>query len=276
MRKTTTDHFVKLSIALMICASSVSGLQAQSKSVPQGKSGPADKSEKSVPFGKSAPPGKEGTARNVKTRAIPLVIVRPLPGLADFGGYTGGLTGRTFGRTTPPSTLSPEARNRMLRESGYDFSPPSLPREFRLSPSEPIVSSSAYLFFTGKAEFNAANNTLYMELPASYPARFGLPGFPEWGSASGGPQPDPPGIVGVLVRMEPRSHYIVDFSASADRATAYYVTVTGVEGSGRFERGAGAQHVMAVLESNAGGYVRIGFWSNDSFSFHNVVVTKVD
>ncbi|HKR61595.1 MAG TPA: hypothetical protein VJS64_18050 [Pyrinomonadaceae bacterium] len=274
MRKTKTYRFVRLPFAFMfLCSLWVSGLQAQSKSVPPGKSGQADKS---VPLSKSAPPGKEGAARNVKTRSIPFVVVRPLPSLTDFPGYTGGLEGRGFRRTAPPGALSSDARSRMLRDAGYDFAPPSMPREIRLSPSNPIVSSSAYLFFSGKAEFNAVSDTLFMDVPQSVIPGFSFPGSPQWGEASGGPQPDPPGIVGVLLRMEPRSRYLADFSASSEQAQAYYVTVTGVEGSGRFERGSGAQHVLAVLESNAGGYVRIGFFGYKAFSFHNVVVTKLD
>jgi len=222
------------------------------------------------------PLGKEDSKRSVKTRgAIPLVVVRPLPSLADVPGYR-GLGGRGLRSTTPPGALSPDTRSRMLRDSGYDFTPPRLPREVRLSPSDPIESSSAYLFFTGDAEFHSASDTLNIRVRESVVPRFSVPFFPDWGSASGGPQPDPPGIVGVLVRMEPRSRYLADFSASSEQSTAYHVTVTGVEGSGRFERGSGAQHVLAVLESNEGGYVRIGFWGDHSFSFHSVTITKLD
>lgn len=256
MRKTMTYNFVWFGIGFALVAGvCLSNAAAQSKTLPLGKDAPG---------------------RNIKTRAIPLVVVRPLPTLADIPGFGGALEGRGFRRTTPPAALSPDVRTRMLRDSGFDFKPGPLPREVRLSPHDPIASSSAYLFFRGDVEYNAASDSLFLNIVESPFPRFGIPGLPDWGSASGGPQPDPPGIVGVLLRLEPRARYLADFTASSDQATSYHVTVTGVEGSGRFERAAGTQHVLAVLESNEGGYARIGFWCGRSFTFHNVVISRID
>jgi hypothetical protein len=153
--------------------------------------------------------------------------------------------------------------------------PRSAPNQFRLSPREPYVSSSAYLFFSGETEFNASGDSLVLHiernLPGPVPRIPGLGPIGGWDSA--GPQPDPP-IVGVLIRMDPRSQYVADFSVSSDAATTYRLSATGAEGSGSFPKAAGGQHVMIVLDSSEGGYVRLSFWADRSFTFHNVVLSK--
>lgn len=206
--------------------------------------------------------------------SIPFVRVKPQPAMADFPGFTGGRVGS--GIASPPAALSPDKRSSMLRESGIEVRPGSAPGEFRLSPREPYVSSSAYLFFKGDTEFNASGDSLVISI--KQPVRIPGPilGLGESGWVTAGPQPDPPGFVGVLVRMDPRSRYLVDFSVSSSVANNYNMTVTGAGGSGTFNREAGGQHVLVGLESAEGGYVRINFSASISFTFHNVVVTKLD
>jgi hypothetical protein len=224
-------------------------------------------------------PGKGigGPSRLPSARpSIPMIRVKGRPVMADFPGFTGGRgVGSKVG--SPPAALPPDKRVSMLRESGIDVRPESAPREFRLSPRGPYVSSSAYLFFKGETEFNASGDSLLISIAAPVPVpRVNIPGLGDWNWASGGPQPDPPGFVGVLVRMDPRSRYLIDFSVSSDVANVYGMTVTGAEGSGTFSHEAGGKHVLVGLESADGGYVRINFSAQSSFTFHNVVVTKLD
>lgn len=208
--------------------------------------------------------------------AIPMVRVKGRPAMADFPGFIGG-SRSNIKVTSPPAALSPDSRARMLSESGIDVRPQSAPREFRLSPREPYASSSAYLFFKGETEFNASGDSLLISIAPVVPApRVTVPGLGDWNWASGGPQPDPPGFVGVLVRMDPRSRFLVDFSVSSDVANIYNMTATGADGSGSFSKDAGGQHVLVGLDSTEGGYVRINFSARSSFTFHNVVVTKLD
>jgi len=76
--------------------------------------------------------------------------------------------------------------------------------------------------------------------------------------------------------MDPRSRYLADFSVSAEAPTNYHLTVSGAEGSGDFSRDAGGQHVAVVIESTEGSAAQIHLWCSRSFTFHNVVVTKLD
>ena len=208
--------------------------------------------------------------------AIPLIRVKGRPSIADFPGFI-GIRGVGSKVGSPPAAISPDKRVSMLRESGIDVRPESAPREFRLSPREPYASSSAYLFFKGETEFNASGDSLLINIAAATPVpRVTIPGLGDWNWASGGPQPDPPGFVGVLVRMDPRSRYFVDFSVSSNVANVYGMTVSGADGSGNFSKEAGGQHVLVGLESAEGGYVRINFSAQSSFTFHSVVVTKLD
>jgi hypothetical protein len=245
-------------VVILVAAFMVGYAQAQDKRVP----------------GPKARPGQP--AKGLGT--IPLVRVKTRAAMGDLPGFAKRSGRQPVSRPTlPPSALSQDVRVSMLRESGIDVRPVSAPREFRLSPRQPYVSSSAYLFFNGDAEFNASSDSLLMhieETPAIPAPR--IPGFGESGWASGGPQPDPPAIVGVLIRMDPRSRYMADFSVSAETPTNYHLTVTGAEGSGDFARDAGGRHIVVVLESTEEGYARINFWGDRSYTFHNVVVTKLD
>jgi hypothetical protein len=228
---------------------------------------------------KRVPGAKGGLGQPAKGRGtIPLVRVKARPAMGELPGFAGRSGRRSLARpTSPPAALSSDLRMRLLRESGIDFTPPNAPHEFRLSPRQPYVSSSAYLFFSGEVEFNASGDSLLLSIEETVPIPApSIPGLGESGWASGGPQPDPPGIVGVLVRMEPRSRYLADFSVSANAVTNYHLTVTGAEGSGNFAREAGGQHVLVALDSPEGGYVRINFSSGRSFTFHSVVITKLD
>jgi hypothetical protein len=195
--------------------------------------------------------------------------------MADFPDFRGG---RRAGAsvTSAPAALTPDKRLRLLKESGIDVRPQSAPLEFHLSPREPYASSSAYLFFQGETEFNASGNSLFIRMRGYVPSpRVVVPGLGDWEWASGGPQPDPPGFVGVLVRMDPRSRYLADFSVSANAANIYQMTVSGADGSGTFNQDAGGQHILLGLEATEGGYVRINLSAQGSFTFHNVVVTKL-
>ncbi|HEY8224993.1 MAG TPA: hypothetical protein VIG25_06940, partial [Pyrinomonadaceae bacterium] len=153
--------------------------------------------------------------------------------------------------------------------------PPSTPDEFRLSPRQPYTSSVAYLFFSGNTEFNASSDTLllYNDEVVGPEPRF--PSFPYSDWVSAGPQPDPPAVVSVLVRMEARSRYLADFSVSSDGAATYQVTVTGAEGAGTFSRESGGQHILVALEASTTGYVRINLSASRTVVFHNVVVTRI-
>jgi hypothetical protein len=226
---------------------------------------------------KAKPVEKVGPQRPVKDRAaIPLVRVQPRPIAGDFPGFP---ERRSPLRTiTAPSALSSSQRESLLRESGFDLRPVSAPAEFRLSPRQPYVSSSAYLFFSGNTEFNAAADSLLLHIETRLPSPAPrIPGFgPIGGWDSASPVADPPTIVGVLVRVDPRSRYVADFSVSSDAANTYRLTATGAGGSGNFPKEAGGQHVIVVLDSSEGGYVVLNFWAERSFTFHNVLVTKFD
>jgi hypothetical protein len=181
------------------------------------------------------------------------------------------------GPLVAPPALTPDSRTRLLRESGIAVGPVSAPAEFRLSPQRPYVSSSAYLFFNSALEFNAADDSLVMRAVAT---RLDIP---DWTGA--GTRVQNPSILGVLIRMDPGSRYIADFSLSSDHTTTYEISVTGAEGTGTFLRERGAHHVFALLQSTAGGYARLNLWGRATafgaelplkFTFHNVVVTKLD
>ena len=195
------------------------------------------------------------------------------------------LEGTPFRRATSgdvrlaPPALNGDARTRMLRESGIEIRPASAPSEFRLSPQKPYVSSSAYLFFNSGIQFNAADDSLVL--------RSVVPtvGIPDWRWPGRGESESAlPSILGVLIRMDPGSRYLADFSVSSESPTTYELTVTGGEGAGTFPREAGAHHVLALLQSESGGYVRLNLWgkrtsvftSGNTFTFHNVVVAKLD
>ena len=222
-------------------------------------------------------PGVGDAGRPPGTRpSIPLVRVKGQPAMNDFPGFGGSRSGARV--ASPPAVLSPDQRTRLLRESGVDVRPESTPREFRLSPRAPYASSSAYLYFQGNVEFNASGDSLLLHIvERGLPSpRIVIPGIGETRWDSAGPQPDPPGFVGLLVRMDPRSRYLADFSVSADRDNNYQLTATGAEGTGNFGRAAGGQHLLVALESTDGGYVRIALTATSAFTFHNVVVTKLD
>ena len=220
-------------------------------------------------------------SQSSKKREIPLVRVTPHASVGELPRLRGPSSSRGFTRDArlllPPKAYSAGDRAKLLRDSGIAVTNVSAPDEFKLSPRQPYISSSAYLYFSGEVEFNAFVDSLLVQVdyvpPVPTPR---ITGLGEWGWASGGPQPDPPGLVGVLVRMEPRTRYLADFSVSSDAATNYGLTVTGASGSGTFPFEAGGQHVLVALESSSGGYVRLNFSANRSFLFHNVLVTKLD
>jgi hypothetical protein len=211
---------------------------------------------------------------------IPLVRVTTRPTVGDLSRLPGGSSRRATRldvRVPPaPAPLPLGDKVKLLRENGINVTPPSTPNEFRLSPRAPYVSASAYLFFSGDVEFNASADSLSLEIQTSLTIpRPHLPGLGEIGWTSGGPQPDPPAVLGVLVRMEAHRTYLADFSVSSDAATSYQLTVTGASGSGTFPKEAGGQHVLVALHAHEPGYVRINFSASRSFTFHNVVVTKI-
>jgi hypothetical protein len=227
---------------------------------------------------KRAPGKGDGSQATLKTRGtIPLVRVRPQPSISNVLGL--GISGRraVSHPSAGPTALSPEVRVKLLRESGIEITDISAPREFRLSPRQPYVSSSAYLFCQGDVEFNASADSMLLRLPPPQPTpqntgfSFSLSGW-----QVGNRQPDPQGFIGVLVRMERGSRYLADFSVSSGISTIYQVTVSGAEGSGNFPKEAGGQHVLMGLESAEGGYTIIKFSARYPFTFHNVVVTKLD
>jgi hypothetical protein len=218
-------------------------------------------------------------ATKVET-AIPRFRVRPRA--TELSALEGTLSRTAVGGDdrplVAPPALNGEARSRLLRESGFDVGVRSAPREFRLSPQKPYVSSSAYLFFSAGLEFNAADDSLVMRSVVTSLT------IPDW-TGVGARSSNPYSILGVLIRMDAGSQYLVDFSVSSETSTIYELTVTGAEGAGTFRRERGAHHVVALLGSDAAGYARLNFWgrrvptlsdSPATFTFHNVVVTKLD
>lgn len=216
-----------------------------------------------------------------KKREIPLIRVTPRTTVGELPRLPGPSSKRRITGDArlllPPKAYSAGDRAKLLRDSGITVTHVSAPDEFRLSPRQPYISSSAYLYFCGEVEFNAAGDSLllFVDYTPPVPAPR-IPLLGDWGWAAGGPQPDPPGVVGVLVRMQPRARYLADFSVSSDSAINYGLTVTGASGSGTFPLEAGGQHVLVALESSSGGYVRLNFSASRSFTFHSVVVTRLD
>jgi hypothetical protein len=230
--------------------------------------------------GEKVPP----SAGTKAEKAIPRFRVSPRP--TELSALEGTLSRRgASGDARPlvaPPPLNADARTRLLRESGFEIGPASAPREFRLSPQKPYVSSSAYLFFSSGLEFNAADDSLVMKCVVEGPGIPHIPLWPRGGTTSSAPTHS---ILGVLIRMDTGSRYFVDFSVSSESSTDYELTITGAEGAGTFRREPGTTHVFAVLESTAGGYARLNFWgrhrptlagSTGTFTFHNVVVAKMD
>jgi hypothetical protein len=218
-------------------------------------------------------------AQSKKPRlTIPNVRVTTRPTLGDLSLLPGGTSRRATRldvRVPPaPAPLPLGDKVKLLRENGINVTPASTPNEFRLSPRAPYISSSAYLFFSGDVEFNASADSLSLRIESTLPIpspRF--PGLGEivWTSA----EPNPPGFVGVLVRMEAHRTYLADFSVSSEAGTNYQLTITGASGSGSYPMEGGGQHVMVAFHAHEPGYVRINFSAVSSFTFHNVVVTKI-
>jgi hypothetical protein len=214
-----------------------------------------------------------------KKRQIPLIRVTPRTSVADLPRLPGPSSKRRITGDArllvPPKAYNSGEKAKLLRDSGITVTNVSAPDEFRLSPRQPFISSSAYLYFSGEVEFNAAGDSLLLHVDYTPPIpgpRINLLG--DWNWASGGPQPDPPGVVGVLVRMEAHRTYVADFSVSSEAATNYQLTITGASGSGNFPTEGGGQHVLVAFHAHEPGYVRINFSANSSFTFHNVAVTK--
>lgn len=250
-----------LGFVLMVGVS-MSTVQAQDKSPAGDKRPPlaGAKLEKSIPTFRVSPrPTELSALEGTPSRRFATGDARPL---------------------VPPPALTTDARRRLLRDSGISVGAASAPREFRLSPQKPYVSSSAYLFFNGGIEFNAADDSLVMKVVA--PAIT----FPDWRGIGGGfTPPEVSSILGVLIRMDAGGRYLADFSLTSDVGITYELSVTGADGAGTFSREAGAHHVFAVLEASAAGYVRLNLWGRRSptlsgttstFTFHNVVVSKLN
>jgi hypothetical protein len=183
------------------------------------------------------------------------------------------------GLTPPPPGISSDEINVLLSANGIrsdrrKITPEGVPDNFRLSPRQPYLSSSAYLWLSGEVEFNAQSDSVVLNVetpPGIYVPAVKLPGL---GWVDAGPQPDPPAILGTLLRLE-RGQYLVDFSVSCDVSATYNVTVTGASGAGYFPKDAGGNHVLVVMEATADGYVRVQFSADHSFTFHHVLVRKL-
>jgi hypothetical protein len=247
----------------LICLVSFVTLCAVAVGHAQDKPAPAKKAEVS----------KAAKAKIPIVRVTPRIAINELPNLMKASKRP---VNRDVSLLPAPPPLTADARVKLLEDSGITVSIPSAPDDFRLSPRQPYASSVAYLLFSGEVEFNPSSDTLLARRDEALPIptpRF--PGFPDssWGSA--GPQPDPPAIVGVLMRMEAGSRYLADFSVSSDAAIAYQVNVTGAEGTGSFTRESGGQHVLVALEASRTGYVSINISAGRTLIFHNVVLSRI-